>query len=147
MHSSRMWTARSFTLYRSHCICQGGACVACMPPTTHASLPHTPPLATHAPHHACPPHMPPRHACPPPCTPPAMHAPLPHTSPATHAPCHAYPLPCTPLPRMPPPPLPMERQTLVKTLFASGNNHLMQKMKANKWNGCQLSEKMCRQTW
>ena len=83
-----MRTARALT---DHVLWCGGACMACMPPTTHA------------PHHACPPtHVPPAvHAPamhPLPCTAPLprmppCHAcpPLPHTPPATHAPCHTCP--------------------------------------------------------
>ena len=80
MHSSRMCTARSLTVY--HGICLGGHawhahCHAhpfpCMPPATHA----------------------PCHTCPLPCMPPAMHTPCHACPPATHAclPCHACP-PC-----------------------------------------------------
>ena len=123
MHCSGMRTARSLPVCRSHIICQwggGGACVPCMPPVTHA--PHAwPPLAMHAPchacsHHACPhplSHMPPAmhaptmHASHLPCMPPAMHAPTMHAShlpcmppamhaPTMHAPHHACPLPCMP---------------------------------------------------
>ena len=81
MHSSRMRSAHSLTVYHSRSACM------------HAPLPHMLPC------HACPLQcMPPAmhapyHACPLPCTPlpgmsPAMHAPC---SPAMHAPCHACP--------------------------------------------------------
>ena len=69
MHSSRMCTAHSVTVCRSHSICLGGACMS--PLTTHVPLPHMPPghahpPAMHAPGHTCP---------------PAMHTP-PHTTPS-----------------------------------------------------------------
>ena len=101
MHSSRMRTARSLTVYLSCSACGGGHAwhayppAPCMPPATHAPY-HTPP-AMHAPCHTCPlpctpplPCMSPCHACPPPCMPPCHARPLPHvpslwTETLTHA--------------------------------------------------------------
>ena len=100
MHSSRMRTAHSLTVWHSCSVCLGGG-MHVMHASCHAcpQAMHTPsPSATHA-HWSC---MPPSHACPhhawsppcmpPPCMPPSMHTPChacPH--PAMHAPNHAGP--------------------------------------------------------
>ena len=105
MHSSRMRTAHSLTVSCS--ICQGGACMACMPPYHTCPPSHMPP-AMHATHYACSlpsmhtttlPHTPPCHAHHPsatnatPCHPcPPTMPPLPHMlPPAMHTPCHVCP--------------------------------------------------------
>ena len=89
MHSSRMCTAHSLTVYHIRSICQGRVCMVHMPPC-HAH-PSCMPPTIHAPYHACPPPTTPL-----PCMPPCHTRPLPHMPPH-----HACPLPAMHAPSLP----------------------------------------------